>query len=108
MDGRKASRPARITIEATKNGGHIVEHSFDNSMSGESYRMPEKHAFSNHAALIAHVRKHTTPREGSLAEEKRDMTENTVTGKGASNPAGAGRKMTGKAPGPRTFGAGAD
>lgn len=92
MNGRKASHPSRITIERTHNGGHIVEHYYDNSMAGESYRQPEKHAFGNHAAMVAHVRKHTSlPSSG-----------------GTATPAGVGRKMTGKAPGPRTYGAGVD
>jgi len=113
MDGRKAARPARITIEPTQNGGHIVEHSFDNSGSGESYRMPEKHAFGNHAALMTHLRKHTAP-AGANPEIETDPADKDKTPAGVGHPmrekrpTGAGRAMTGKAPGPRTYGAGVD
>lgn len=90
MNGRKPSHPSRITIEPTKNGGHIVEHHYDNSLAGESYRQPEKHAFGSHKAMMGHLRKHT-----SLPA-------------GGENPAGVGRRYTGKHPGPRTYGAGVD
>jgi len=90
---RKATRPSRVTIETAKNGGHIVEHYFDNSGAGESYRQNERHVFSDHASMIAHVHKHTMT----------DMHEGNVTA-----PTGVGRPATAKAPGPRTFGAGVD
>ncbi len=59
MTGRTKSIPHEISIKHAKNGGFIVRHSFNNEGSGESYQPPEEHAFGNHAAMLAHVTKHT-------------------------------------------------
>jgi hypothetical protein len=44
-----------INIKRSANGGFIVRHSFDNSMSGPSYMQDEMHTFDTTAKLIAHV-----------------------------------------------------
>lgn len=85
--GRMPKHPTEITVKHAKNGGFIVRHSFDNSGAGESYRMPEEHAFSGHKEMMAHLHKHTSH--------------------GAS-PAGVGRAITKAAPGPKSRGAGLD
>jgi hypothetical protein len=45
----------RISIESARNGGHIVEHHFNNSDG--PYREPEQHVFSkgDHEKMLAHV-----------------------------------------------------
>lgn len=57
MSQRTKKRPNRISIEEAANGGYVVNHSYDNSGSGESYQQPTTHAFSNHAELVAHLGK---------------------------------------------------
>lgn len=56
--GRQKASPSQLKIQPAKNGGFVVEHSFDNADRGESYRPSETHAFSSHKEMIAHVIKH--------------------------------------------------
>lgn len=44
-----------INVKRSANGGFIVRHSFDNSMSGPSYMQDEMHTFDTMAKLVAHV-----------------------------------------------------
>jgi hypothetical protein len=48
---RRENRPKRISVEAAKNGGFIVEHNED------MYPNP-KHAFNDGKAMLAHVKEH--------------------------------------------------
>jgi hypothetical protein len=59
--GRAKDLPSRISIERAKNGGFVVNHSFDNMDRGESYRPPETHAFTSRRSMMTHLRKHLHP-----------------------------------------------
>ena len=87
--GRKAATPSEITIKPSMNHGFIVQHRFDNSMSGPSYRSPEEHVFKDHKSMIVHITKHTGGGVETKADEKAEQTKT-------------------KAPGPKTKGAGVD
>jgi hypothetical protein len=67
---RQAKPPSRVSIERVKNGAFVVNHSFDNMGSGESYRQNEVHAFTNHKQMIAHVSKHTGGKEPDADDAK--------------------------------------
>ena len=75
MDGRKKALPNRISIEPVKGdehgrgGGHVVEHSFDNSGTGESYRLPEKHLFTSHKDMMAHLKDHLVNTDAEGGED---------------------------------------
>lgn len=103
---RKATPPSRIVIEATKNGGHVVEHHFDNTGRGESYRPSEKHAFGDHASMIAHVQRHTAGMAG-LPEDDRAVGIQEGN-EGGERRTGVGRPITRQAPNQRSYGAGVD
>lgn len=95
MNGRTAKIPHEMTIKQAANGGYIVRHSYDNSMSGPSYQPPTEHAFSTHEEATAHVQKH--------------MKLGKLAGEYETRPAGVGQALRkGSAPTRRTYGAGAD
>jgi hypothetical protein len=54
-NGRKPTTPNELTITPTVNRGFVVRHTFDNSHSGPGYMPAKEHAFSSHAAMMAHV-----------------------------------------------------
>lgn len=57
--GRSAKKPSEIRIRTAANGGYTVTHHHDNFGAGESYKPPQDHVFSDHAAMMAHVGKVT-------------------------------------------------
>lgn len=107
---RKKDTPSEVTIRHAKNGGYIVRHSFDNMGRGESYRPSEEHAFTSHQELMAHVHTHTAlgKNEGASEGAGTPNLKGKLAAEGTHKPAGIGRAMTGKAPGPRSHGAGVD
>lgn len=52
---RTPKKLRRVSIEASKNGGHTVEHHFEHS--GGPYHEPETHVFGKgeHEKMLAHV-----------------------------------------------------
>lgn len=117
MNGRQAKAPEEVGIKRAKNGGFIVRHSFNNMGAGESYRMPEEHAFTDHASMLAHVTKVT--KQGPSADVEGDdegATRGTgpkpkvsaTPDRGTKRPAGVAGKAKASPPNQRTYGAGAD
>ncbi len=102
MNARGKSKPHELNIQHAKNGGYIVRHSFNNMGAGESYRPPEEHVFADHGSLMSHLKKHTAPNPDADGDEPGDRMA------GGPKTSGVGRPMTGKAPGPKSKGAGVD
>lgn len=63
-----------IHIERAANGGHIVEHRFDNGGPGP-YKEPEQHVFSNGKEMVAHVAKHMGVSASKTAEASEGADE---------------------------------
>lgn len=63
-----------IHIERAANGGHIVEHRFDNS-GGGPYKDAEQHVFSTGKEMLAHVAKHMGVSMGKSASEGENESE---------------------------------
>jgi hypothetical protein len=124
MEGRKKQGPSELRIRRAASGrGYIVRHSFDNTNAGPSWRQDEEHIATNHSDLIKHIGTHmggSIPDKndgygGGKAGTPKGDAKNFHQAEGGSAPAGmrgttgtkSGKKK-GKAPGPRTFGAGVD
>jgi hypothetical protein len=107
MTSRKGARPSRFSIERAKNGGYVVNHSFDNVDAGESYRGPETHVFADHKTLLAHLRKQVSPEDEQPDVDEAKVRTAAVPTKNNAR-AGVGRNMPGPHPGRRTYGAGVD
>jgi hypothetical protein len=80
MNGREKDPPSHISIEHGKNGGFIVEHRYDNSNTGPSYRNSEKYPFSTHDEMIGHIAKHTRAQSKAAKMDKPSGREYPVTG----------------------------
>jgi hypothetical protein len=51
---------SHLQVSQAENGGHIVEHHFDNSGPGEGYHEAEQHVFGKGEGgkVLAHIGKH--------------------------------------------------
>lgn len=86
---RKPRVPNGLHVESTDNGGFIVRHSFDNSMSGPSYKPDDKHAFTSVHQAHRHV-KETMLRMSGVQSGGDDLDE-TADRKGKKDAKKAGK-----------------
>ncbi len=114
MEGsRKKTKPSQVTLEHGKSGGHIVTHSFDNSMNGSSYQPSERHVVANDAAMQAHLKAHYFSQptaandDGATADAGANPKVSTSPDQEA-RPTGLAGRAKAKPPTARSAGAGMD
>lgn len=73
--GSSAKKLDRLEVKPAKNGGHVVEHHFDNSGSGVFYHRPDVHAFGSGPEVIHHLMDHLGVKKNEMIAHFKGKTD---------------------------------
>lgn len=77
--GERQMKPKKLhhmEVKEAENGGHVITHHFDNSMSGDGYHDPEQHVFGEsegHEAMN-HIAEHANIKMSEPSESEGEET----------------------------------
>ncbi|HLJ26572.1 MAG TPA: hypothetical protein VKY85_07665 [Candidatus Angelobacter sp.] len=91
--GSRKKKLDHTEIRNSENGGHTVEHHFDNSLDYKSFRRPVTYSFSNGPEMVKHVMDAHGVKEAEMVAHLKGDNE-AEPGGGEAEEEGAGEEQS--------------